>query len=156
MRASPRPRSCNSTPGQVATMSALRNHTENAHTRSHLHTEILTIPLWSFLGGAVDPRGKQLNTGPEPGSIPPSVRLFFLCLLLSHLSPSMSFYLHSRLFSLNSLPDRVRGAALLMRAQHQGPSGAACTQKTMVHYRMVCGYCSWFTQRRHNDSKGHI
>ena len=73
-----------------------------------------------FFGGAVYPSGEQLQCkGPEIGSIPPSDSLFFLRLLLSHLSPSMSFYLHSRLFSSNSLPDRGRDAALLLRAEHR-------------------------------------
>lgn len=75
------------------------------------------------------PRGEQLNTGPETGSIPPAVGLFFLRLLLSHLSPSMSFYLHSRLFSSNSLPDRGRGAALLLRAEQRGLCRADYTER---------------------------
>lgn len=132
-------------------MSALRNQTDKrarilpspslplthtlAHTNTltHAHTATYNSFMSIFFGGAVYPRGKQLNTGPETGSIPPSVSLFFLRLLLSHLSPSMSFYLHSRLFSSNSLPDRGRGAALLLRAEHSGLCRADYTRKRMVH-----------------------
>lgn len=75
----------------------------------------------SILGGVYIQRGADTgSTGPETASILLSDGLSFLRLLLSHLSPSMSFYLHSRLFSSNSLPDRGRGAALLLRVEHRG------------------------------------
>lgn len=44
-----------------------------------------------------------------------------------HLSPSMSLYL--RVFSSNSLPDRGRGAALLLRAKHRGLCRAEHTHR---------------------------
>lgn len=158
MSTSPWPHSCNSTLGRLATMSALRNQTnKGAHiVHTHTHTQLLTIPLWAFLGGAVYPRGEQLNTGPETGSIPPSVSLFFLRLLLSHLSPSMSFYLHSRLFSSNSLPDRGRGAALLLRAQHRcGLCRTDCTQgKGGFSSKGAC--CGGVTEFLHQDTDAQI
>lgn len=101
---------------------------------SYAHTATYNS-FMSIFGGAVYPGGGQLNTGPETGSIPPSVSHFFLRLLLSHLSPSMSFYLHSRLFSSNSLPGWGRGAALLLRAEHR----SLCRADYSTHRK------GWFT-----------
>lgn len=91
----------------------------HSHTCTHSYLQFLNEHFF-FLAVQFIPEGSCSSTGPETGSFPPSDSLFFLRLLLSHLSPSMSFYLHSRLFSSNSLPDRGRGAALLLRAEHRG------------------------------------
>lgn len=117
----------------------LQNHTVSAqtftsltHTHSNAH-KYLQFLYEHFLGGVYIQRGADTgSTGLETASILLSDGLFFLRLLLSHLSPSMSFYLHSRLFSSNSLPDRGRGAALLLRVEHRGLCRAEYTQKGMV------------------------
>lgn len=114
--------------------STLRSQCQRCKTTAASYTNAHTHIYLQFLyehccGCGVYPEGKRLKRGPETGSMPPSDSLFFLRLLLEHLSPSMSFYLHSRLFSSNSLPDRCRGAALLLR---RDPYKAEHTQKWMV------------------------
>lgn len=154
MSTSPWPHSCNSTLGRLATMSALRNQTDKrahillSHTLTHAHTATYNSFMSIFLAVQYIPAGSSSIRVQKQGRSLPPISLFFLRLLLSHLSPSMSFYLHCRLFSSNSLPDRGRGAALLLRAEHRGLCTADHTQKR------------WFTRgcfvvvmgpRRHND-----
>lgn len=140
-------------------MSGLRKQTDkrahlvfsNTHTYTHTDRETLSLAhtptYYSFISiffifwRCSISWGEQPNTGPETGSIPPSVSRFFLRLLVFHLSLPMSFYLHSRLFSSNSLPDRGRGAALLLRAEHRGLCREDNTQKAMVHRGSGLRWC---------------
>ncbi len=104
------------------------SHT-HTHTLTHAHTATYNSFMSIFLAVQCIPAGSSSIRVQKQGRSLPPISLFFLRLLLSHLSPSMSFYLHCRLFSSNSLPDRGRGAALLLRAEHRGLCRADHTQK---------------------------
>lgn len=91
-------------------------------------------------------RGEETARFRSTDRFDPSLRTgsFFFASLCATSHPLCHSTFHSRLFSSNSLPDRGRGAALLLRAEHRGQCRAGYTQKGMVRqggdcwFRSVC------------------
>lgn len=119
-------------------------HATHAHARTATYNSFMSI----FSGCSVYPgkggeeTARFRSTDWFDPSLPTGSSFFASLCATSH--PLCHSTFHSRLFSSNSLPDRGRGAALLLRAEHRGQCRAGYTQKGMVRrggdcwFRSVC------------------